>query len=121
MKKSTHVPAVLVATLAASILAGGCSSVREVRRCVDDKGVVLSDAECEMQGGQNAHTQRSYGGYHSYPHWVYGGTGGNTPGSRAMGFKSSPSSGAHVVSSSGHTISRGGFGGGSHGFSGFGG
>ncbi len=83
---------------------------------MDDKGVVLSDEACET-------TQRTTsGGYiHSYPHWVYGGTGGNTPGSRAMGFRSTPTEGAHVVTPSGRTISRGGFGGGSRSSGGFGG
>jgi hypothetical protein len=121
MKKSAHVPAILVASLAASILSGGCSSgPREVRRCVDDKGVVLSDAECEKL--ENRTGSGGYvGGYRGYPHWVYGGSGGNTPGSRAMGFRSTPTEGAHVVSPSGRTISRGGFGGSSRGGGGFGG
>jgi hypothetical protein len=120
MKKSAHVPAILVASLAASILSAGCSSgPKEVRRCVDDKGVVLSDAECEKLDNRAA--GRPIGGYHAYPHWVYGGSGGSTPGSRAMGFKSTPTEGAHIVSPAGRTISRGGFGGSSRGGGGFGG
>ncbi len=106
MKKSQSVPAVLLASVAATIIASGCRApVKEVRRCVDANGVVLDDKECDTTTSGTRH----YGG-HVYPHWVYGGSGGNTIGSRAMGFRSTPSDGAHVVSSSGRTISRGGFG-----------
>lgn len=111
MKKSLNVPATLVATIAAGLMAGGCSSgPREVRRCVDEQGKVLPDGACTTA---TRGTSGSYHGYHyvGQPRYVYGGTGRGDPGSYISGYKSSPSDGAHVVDPNGKTIRRGGFGG----------
>ncbi|AIE84099.1 hypothetical protein OP10G_0731 [Fimbriimonas ginsengisoli Gsoil 348] len=104
-------PAVFVAAVAASLVAG-CSSAgpTEIRRCVDASGNVLPDQYCDQPG-----MYRSSGiHYYGTPHWGYG---GSMQGNVLRGFAASPSSDAEVVTPSGRTISRGGFGGsGSGGF-----
>jgi len=102
MKKSTSVPATLLSAIAAATLAGCSSGPREVRRCVDEKGRYMEDYKC------TDNRYRSH--YYGYPRFVYGGNFDNRSG-RVMGFRSTPSDGAHVVTPSGRTISRGGFGG----------
>lgn len=94
-------------TLAAATISG-CNSKRydystEVRRCVDSQGRVYPDYECERRTGY-----RTGGYYGGYPSWVYGGT--QSSDGRIRNFRSTPTSGAEVVSSSGRVITRGGFG-----------
>jgi hypothetical protein len=107
MKKSNHVPAALLMTVAAATLTG-CNRPHydystEVRRCLDPQGRILPDRECEQP-------RRSYGsgGYYSYPRWVYGGDYQN---GTLRNFRSTPTAGSQVVSPSGRVITRGGFGG----------
>src|SRR5947209_2747126 len=106
MKKSKQVPATLVATVAA-LMSVGCSrpGVTEVRRCIDDQGRVMPDSMCTGSSGYGGGGYS--GGYYRSSHWVYGGSFSNGSVSR---YHSSPSLGASVSDSSGHTISRGGFG-----------
>jgi hypothetical protein len=117
MKKSAAVSVSLLAAMAATLMGGCGSNPRQVRRCVDEKGNVLPDSDCERG--------YYYGGMgRGYPGWVYGGSGGNNPGNRAMGFTRTPNPDADVVAPNGRVISRGGLGrsGGSGGgfFGGFG-
>lgn len=111
MKKSNHVPAALLMTIAAVTLTG-CNRrhydySREVRRCVDDQGRVYPDYECERR------RSRSGGGFYSYPHWVYGGTRGSN--GYLRNYRTSPTAGNEIVTESGRVITRGGFGGSSSG------
>ncbi len=122
-KKSRVVSVSLLAAMAATMLAGCGSNPRQVRRCADEQGNVLPDTNCErgyVGGGYYGGGMMGRGGY---PGWVYGGSGGTTPGSRVMGFTKTPTAGADVVTSGGRVISRGGLGGRSSGggfFGGFG-
>ena len=107
MKKSNHVPAALLMTVAAVALSG-CNRKhydysREVRRCVDDQGRVFPDYECERR-----RTYGTGGGYYSYPHWAYGGATGSD--GRLRNYRMAATPGNEVVSSSGRVITRGGFG-----------
>jgi hypothetical protein len=116
-KKSANVPAAFVATVAAYLVAQGCSSnVIEVRRCVDADGRILPDEYCEYP-----YMYHSGGGgyvYVGHPSYVYGGSGGYSVGGKAWGYSVRPSEGATITSRSGSTIgtvsggsiSRGGFG-----------
>ena len=108
MKKSKAVPATLVASIAAIVVAG-CGNSTQVRRCVDDQGNVLPDTQCT-----NPSTSTYRSGF--YPHWVYG---GSLNGRRVSGYSSTPSSSHDIVNSSGSVIRRG-FGGGSSSHSSFG-
>jgi hypothetical protein len=112
MKKSQNVQVQLLAAVAALTLSG-CSSPgpREVRRCVDQNGNVLPERECERRSGGGGYYGRGY----YYPRYVYGGSVDN---GRVRNFRTTASPGAHVVTQSGRTITRGGLGG--RGFSGFG-
>jgi len=107
LKKSAQVRLGLLATLALSLTS--CHR-REMQRCVDERGTVVTDQFCEQ----------SYGGGSGY-HWYYGGGGGYIPGTYASGGSFAPHSGFTSVRSSGATstssgVSRGGFGSsGSHG------
>jgi len=107
MKKSKAVPATLIATIAAITL-NGCSRSAEIGRCVDASGKLLPDSACQSMGGYGSGSYSS--GYHGYmyPHWVYG---GHVSGGSVSGYHSSPTSG-NATTASGHSISRGGFGGG---------
>ncbi len=99
---SREVPATLVAAIAAALLTG-CSSPREVRRCLDRDGRVISDQHCE---NPSRYPYRS-GGLMLIPFFAYG---GNYNGGRVTGFNRAPNPNATVVTPSGRTISRGGFG-----------
>lgn len=99
MKKSKKVPATLLTAVAAIVAAGCSSGVTEVRRCVDASGKVLPDMMCS---GSTTGT-----GYYGGTHWVYG---GSLRGSTVSGYHSTPTPDATINDSSGHTISRGGFG-----------
>lgn len=114
MKKSNHVPAALLMTVAAVALTG-CNRKhydysREVRRCVDNEGRVFPDYQCE-----NRRT-RTGGGFYSYPSWVYGGTQSND--GRLRNWRSTPTPGNEIVNGAGRVITRGGFGNSSSGRSG---
>jgi len=111
MKKSKAVPATLVASIAAIVVAG-CGNSTQVRRCVDDQGNVLPDSQCQ---NTSTTTYRRSSGF--YPHWVYG---GSVSGRRVTGYSTTPSSSHDIVNSSGSVIRRG-FGGGSSSHSSFGG
>jgi hypothetical protein len=92
----------------------GCSSSAgpaQIRRCVDDQGNVLPDSACEQRRGYYR------GGMYHYPGWGYGGA---MQGNTLRNFSSTPSADADVITPSGRTISRGGFGRSGSGFSGFG-
>ena len=99
---SRDVPATLVAAIAAAMLTG-CSQPREVRRCLDRDGRMIDDRYCE---NPRAHPYRS-GGIVFIPSFGYGGSYNN---GRYSGFNRSANPNADVVTPSGRTISRGGFG-----------
>ena len=105
MRKSASVPATLIIAISASLLTG-CSRPREVRRCLDDRGQVLPDHVCEQPGRYRS----GMGGliFLGTPRFGYGGSmmGGN----RMSGFSRMPTGNADIVTPSGRTISRGGFG-----------
>jgi hypothetical protein len=100
MKKSKSVPVVLVASIAAIALTG-CSSQRQVRRCVDQFGNVLPDSQCVTSTTRRVGTG-------IYPFWVYGGTMNR---GKVTGYSRTPSSSADIVDSRGSVVRRG-FGGG---------
>lgn len=102
MKMSREVPATLIAAIAAAMLTG-CSSPREVRRCLDKEGRVIADQYCE---NPSRYPYRS-GGIVFIPSFGYG---GSFSGGRVRGYNRAPSGNADVVTSSGRVISRGGFG-----------
>ena len=113
MKKSKQVPAILITAVAAFAASGCGCGVTEVRRCVDTTGRILPDYMCNNGTGTYVGGGSGYYGgssYYSRPHWVYG---GSVSGSSVSGYHTTPSEGATINDSSGHTISRGGFGGGS--------
>ena len=117
-KRSQTVPAILLSSLAATIVAG-CSSIgysTAVQRCVDDDGTVRDDKDC--MPGSGVHSHPGAGGYW-YPRFVYGGTGEGKVGSKIKGFSHAVPEGTRIVNSSGRTLVKGGFGGGRSG--GFGG
>lgn len=97
----------LLAVVATSALTGcgGNHYDRVLRRCVDDKGNVLPDVACSNTGRGGY----MYMGRSVFPTWAYGGSGGNTPGSRAMGFTRTVPNTADIVDSRG-TVVRKGFG-----------
>lgn len=99
---SREVPATLVAAMAAAMLTG-CSSPREVRRCLDRDGREIADRYCE---DPRRYPYRS-GGIVFVPIFGYGGSFSN---GRYSGFGRAPSGRGDVVTPSGRTISRGGFG-----------
>lgn len=109
MKMSRDVPATLVAAIAAAMLTG-CSHPREVRRCLDRDGRLLDDRYCEQPA---RYPYRGGGGIVYIPSFGYG---GSYNGGRYSGFSRSPSGSADVVTPSGRTISRGGFGSSGGGF-----
>ncbi len=88
----------MVAAVAAAMLSG-CGST-QTRRCVDDRGNVIPDQNC---------VNSTYGSpYYGRSRWGYG---GSYSGGVLRNFSSTPSSGANIQDSTGHSISRGGFGG----------
>lgn len=102
MKMSREVPATLVVAIAAAMLTG-CSSPREVRRCLDRDGRVIADQYCENPGRY----PYRHSGIVFIPSFGYG---GSYSGGRVSGFNRAPSGNADVVTPGGRTISRGGFG-----------
>lgn len=107
MKRSSNVPAAFLMATAAAMMAG-CSGPTEIERCVDNYGNILPDAACERGYYAGGGGYYGGGGVIVVPHYVYG---GSVSGGRVSGFRSSPSSNAHVTNSTGHTITRAGFGG----------
>ncbi|RYG34318.1 hypothetical protein EON81_15895, partial [bacterium] len=95
--------------IAAGLAAGcGCGSyVTETRRCVDQYGKLIPESYCSRgySGGY-------YGGYRPMPRFVYG---GDERGGMVRNFRSSPTEGSEIRSSTGSVIRsgtvRGGFGG----------
>ena len=89
----------------------GCKQ-EQMKRCVDERNVVVDDSFCENQPGQ----QNNNNYYHppgiGLFRWYYGGTGNYYPGSFATGGGFAP------VSGYSYATSRGGFG---ESFSGVGG
>ncbi len=120
-KKSKAVPALLVVSVAALVLATGCSSEpRMVRRCLDANGQILPEDVCYGSGYSGS--SYYYGGrsyiFYGSPHWGYGGGGSYSIGGFASGYSRTSPSGMSVNSSS-SSVSRGGFGGTSAGRGGF--
>lgn len=103
MKRSKEVPAALVIGIAAALLTG-CSSPREVRRCLDDQGRPIDDRYCDSP---RRYPYRGIGGAVFLPRYGYGGSLRN---GRVSGYTPSPSGRADVVTPGGRTIQRGGFG-----------
>lgn len=102
-RRSKQVTPLLVTVVAGMIVSGCSQQETQTARCVDANGNVLPDALCQgTRGGVYTNT-------YSYPHWVYGGSGGTVIGSHATGFSVTPSAGARTVTPSG-TVVRGGFG-----------
>ena len=94
MRRSAHVPASLVAALAAAMLTG-CAAPSETRRCLDESGNVLPDSYCATGARGGVYGGRRFFGV---PRFGYGGSlrGGRVEGSHATPSRS--------------TIQRGGFG-----------
>lgn len=120
-KRSGRVLPSLLAAAALAATLSGCSQTTTAR-CVDANGNVLPDSACGTGGTYVSGTGGYGGGYGGGGHWVYGGRGGTTVGSRATGYSASPPSNGNISSPSG-TVVRGGFGGegSSHGGGGEGG
>ncbi len=113
MKRSTHVTAPLLASVALSI-ATGCRKP-EMQRCVDENNHVVDDSFCANRPTDNNQNQNLHGGYVPYVpmyHYYYGGWGGYYPGTVAGGGSISPLNGHSYVTSSGVRTGtvRGGFG-----------
>jgi hypothetical protein len=111
VKKSTSVAAPLLASVALAILAG-CKQ-QQMKRCVDEKNVVVDDSFCDNQPGQQ-NNNYYHPGTPGIFRYYYGGYGGYAPGTSVGGggFAAAPG-----VS---YSTSRGGFGsthasGGAHG------
>ncbi|MFT4114122.1 hypothetical protein [Silvibacterium sp.] len=108
MRKSSHVPLTLLATLALTGAATGCDDrPKEVRNCVDAQNHIVPDQKCQQP--QNGGAGGSYagsgsgGGYTGGYRWVYGGSSGENVGDTVFGSSPTPAPGVEVVS-------RGGFG-----------
>jgi hypothetical protein len=115
-----------VVAVSAALLASGCGSTpRDVRRCVDDKGNVVSDSLCASGAAQYrcldskgnvvpdsycANGTRGYSRSYYTPFWTYGGL---MNGNRISGYSRTPRSGAEIVDSGGNWVGgtrRSGFG-----------
>ena len=112
MKRSTQVPAPLLAAAALSLLTG-CRRP-EMQRCVDEHNNVVDDSLCKNQPSQPQQRPDSNGGFIPFfpYHYYYGGWGGYAIGSQVGGGSYSPTPGRSYTT-------RGGFGssfaeGGSH-------
>jgi hypothetical protein len=100
VKKSASVAVPLLASAALAMLAG-CKQ-QQIKRCVNAQNVVVDEAFCETQPGQQNNTYNPNGvGFYR---WYYGGGGGYYPGSFATGGGYVPSAGVS------YSTSRGGFG-----------
>ncbi len=112
MKKSQNVTLTILAVAA---LAGCQNNVREleVKRCVDDNGIMQDDRNCN----NNSPNGLGRGRYR----YVYGGNGGYIPGSFVTGARETPSPGIESVDAgvlAAHGVTSGGarVGMSSHGF-----
>ncbi len=113
------------AATAAMAMLDGCShDTSTTARCVDQDGHVLPDSACRGGTGGGVYYGGGYGAGRlnsvRQPRWVYGGSGGTSVGSRAVGFSTSPPADGEIATRSG-TVIRGGFGGEGAAHSGFGG
>lgn len=114
MKRSAAVAIGLVQAVAAAALSAGCGSrhggaEQSWENCVDQQGQVVDDQQCHQE-----QPQWSRPGYRPYYHWYYT-RGGQPLGIGHPAFGGSlvrPAAGVSVShgSSSGHSVSRGGFG-----------
>ena len=114
------VAAPLVAAAAVSLLTG-CRP-KQMQRCVDENGTVVSDDLCEDQQPVQERRPDGHGGFLFVPHIYrpyYGGIGGYSLGDRVSGGSFNAAPGVHYASPlssgshgffGGHGISRGGFG-----------
>jgi hypothetical protein len=109
MKRSASVAVGIVHAVAAAALAAGCGSrgaSQTWENCVDRNGLVVDDRRCTQE-----QPRWNSPGYLPYYHWYY--TRGSYPltmGRPAFGGTVTRPSGAVSHSSSGHSVSRGGFG-----------
>ena len=103
MKRSTQVAAPLLASAALAMLAG-CRQP-QMQRCVNEHNVVVDEAFCQNQPGQQNNNSYHPGGTGFYRYY-YGGLGGYALGSMVSGGEFSPKAGASYSTST----SRGGFG-----------
>jgi len=100
MKRSTQVAAPLLASAAIAMLTG-CHPT-QMKRCVNEKNVVVDESFCQNQPGQQNNNYYHPAGVYRY---YYGGSGGYSPGSVAADGSLTPSAGVS------YSTSRGGFGG----------
>jgi hypothetical protein len=83
----------------------GCRE-REMKRCVDERNIVVDDSLCNATSPQ-AQQPNPSGGFYPYPYrWYYGGWGGYALGSGVGGGGFAPVAGHSYAS----PTSRGGFG-----------
>ena len=106
MKRSLQVSAPLLASAALAVLTG-CHQRPEPQRCVDDQNHVVDPKFCANlpQPAPNQQNHVGYGPLFLPYHYIYGGSGGFTPGAIVTGGSLTPLAG-HSYSS---TV-RGGFG-----------
>lgn len=106
MKKSKHVPATLVAGVAAAMLAGCSSRMAQERQCVDASGAIVPEIMCRQATSSGVVVGHwGYAGQvYSGGHYISGGGGG-------VGYRG----GGGAISGG---VSRGGFGGSGEGFGG---
>jgi hypothetical protein len=112
-RRSSTISAPLVAALALTIVTG-CR--KPPKRCVDEHNHVVDDSFCQNQPNPSQPSQNTGNAFYPQPvyRYYYGGSGGWSIGSSAVGGTYSPTPGQSY--SSGTT--RGGFGGASDGGSG---
>ena len=117
MKRSAHVAAPLLASVALS-LATGCRKP-EMQRCVDENNHVVDDSLCANLPPDNNQQYQNLGGhggtyvpYHPLYHYYYGGWGGYALGTLVGGGSTTPAEGRSYVNSTGVRTGtvRGGFG-----------
>jgi hypothetical protein len=138
MKRSKTVTLTILGVITAHILAGCDEKTEEAKHCVDDTDTVVDESNCgEFDAGgleqaqddagkpmvdnvgHPVYVHHGGGGFIFIPHtrWYYGGGGGTvySPGTRVSGGSYTPTPGRSYSPPS--TISRGGFGSSSKGFS----
>ncbi len=119
MRRPLSIAAPLVAAAAVSLLTG-CRP-KEMQRCVDENGTVVSDDLCKDQQPVQERRPDGHGGFLFVPHIYrpyYGGLGGYGLGDHVSGGSFNAAPGVHYASPlsggrgffGGSGISRGGFG-----------
>jgi hypothetical protein len=100
----------LVPIMAASAMAGGCGSRRQISRtCVDDSQTAVDQQNCHNEDDRHSHGYTGSYGYHWY--YFYDGRPPYTPGTRVDGGTYVMPSGASFSGGSGiGSVERGGFG-----------